>query len=173
MTARRVLIAGIGNIFLGDDAFGVEVVRRLSLRPLPPGVVVRDFGIRGFDLACALQEGYDAVILVDACPRGGYPGTLQVIEPTVDESESVAAVARVEMHHLDPLRVFQLSRDLGGPLPCLCLIGCEPATLEPDGETIPRLSEPVQAAVSRAVALAEALAADLLTREGRPDDEHT
>src|SRR5690348_18485873 len=79
--ARRILIAGIGNIFLGDDAFGVEVAQRLARRPLPEGVRVVDFGIRGLDLAYALLDGYEAVILVDAAPRGGPPGTLYVLEP--------------------------------------------------------------------------------------------
>ena len=81
----RILIAGIGNIFLGDDAFGVEVVRRLSTRKLPQNVRVTDFGIRGYDLAYALLDGYDTTILVDACPRGEPAGTLYVIEPDVTD----------------------------------------------------------------------------------------
>ena len=75
MTNSRILIACIGNIFLGDDGFGVEVARRLAGRPLPPEVMLKDFGIRGFDLTYALLEPYELVILVDACPRGGEPGT--------------------------------------------------------------------------------------------------
>ena len=77
----RVLVAGIGNIFMGDDAFGVEVARRLAERALPAEVRVGDFGIRGFDLAYALQDGYETTILIDACPRGDEPGTLYVVEP--------------------------------------------------------------------------------------------
>ena len=83
MNTPDILIAGIGNIFLGDDAFGVEVVRELVQRQWPPEVCVVDFGIRGFDLACALAGDYDAAILVDAAQRGGPPGTLYVIEPDV------------------------------------------------------------------------------------------
>ncbi len=85
---ERILIAGIGNIFLGDDAFGVEVVRRLSrsARKLPDEVRIVDFGIRGFDLAYALMEGYEVAILVDATPRGGVPGTLYTIEPDLQRS---------------------------------------------------------------------------------------
>jgi hydrogenase maturation protease len=71
--SKRILIAGIGNIFFGDDAFGVEVIRHLLARPWPEGVVIKDFGIRGYDLACALQDGYDAVILVDALSEGQAP----------------------------------------------------------------------------------------------------
>ena len=81
MSRQRVLIAGVGNIFLGDDAFGVAVVQRLARRSLPEGVRVVDFGIRGLDLAYALLDDYDAVLLVDAVPRGGPPGTLYVLEP--------------------------------------------------------------------------------------------
>ena len=77
----KILIACIGNIFLGDDGFGVEVARRLASRPLPPDVTVKDFGIRGFDLAYALMDSQDLTILVDACARGGAPGTVFVIEP--------------------------------------------------------------------------------------------
>src|ERR1700734_1751902 len=86
MTPPRILIAGIGNIFLGDDAFGSEVARRLAARPMPDGVKVVDFGIRGFDLTYALLDGSDATILVDATPRGGPPGTLYVIEPDPGEA---------------------------------------------------------------------------------------
>ena len=80
---ERVLVAGIGNVFLGDDGFGVEVVRRLAGRGMPENVEVRDFGIRGMDLAYALQDGYGLVVLVDATPRGGEPGTVYLIEPEV------------------------------------------------------------------------------------------
>src|SRR4029077_20136764 len=81
MSGLRILIACVGNIFLGDDGFGVEVARRLAGRPLPEGVVLKDFGIRGFDLTYALLDGYDLTILVDACPRGAAPGTLHLIDP--------------------------------------------------------------------------------------------
>ena len=123
----RLLIAGIGNLFLGDDAFGVEVVRRLSARPLPAGVAVKDFGIRGFDLACAIQGGYDAVILVDALDRGSPPGTLHVLEP---DALPTTPSPMPEMHHLDPVRVLQLARRMGGPWPRLRVVGCQPATFE-------------------------------------------
>ena len=81
MTMPRILVAGVGNIFLGDDAFGVEVVRTPGKRELPARVRMVDFGIRGLDLAYALLDGYEAVILVDAVPRGGEPGQVYVIEP--------------------------------------------------------------------------------------------
>src|SRR3954467_12260006 len=84
---RRILVAGIGNVFLGDDGFGVALAERLAERELPAGVEVVDYGIRGMDLAYALQDGYDAVVFLDATPRGDQPGTLYVIEPELDEGE--------------------------------------------------------------------------------------
>src|SRR5437870_2595644 len=81
----RILVAGIGNIFLGDDAFGCEVVQRLAARAWPASVRVVDFGIRGFDLAYALMDGYDVTIFVDATPRADAPGTLYTIEPDLSE----------------------------------------------------------------------------------------
>src|SRR6266853_193590 len=96
----RVLIAGVGNIFLGDDAFGVEVAQRLARRPLPEGVRVVDFGIRGLDLAYALLDRYEAVVLVDAAPRGGAPGTIYVLEPELGSASAMSAEpALMEAHN--------------------------------------------------------------------------
>ena len=99
--SRSILVAGIGNVFLADDGFGVEVARRLAERELPAGVKVADFGIRGMDLAYELQEDYDAAILVDAVPRGQPPGTLFVIEPELDAAEPA-----LDAHAMDPVRVL-------------------------------------------------------------------
>ena len=82
---KKILVAGIGNIFFGDDAFGCEVARQLAQRPLPKGVCVTDFGIRSYDLAYAIMDGYDAIILVDATPQGAEPGTVYLIEPDVKD----------------------------------------------------------------------------------------
>lgn len=154
-TTRRILVAGIGNIFLGDDAFGVAVVRQLSQRPLPGEVTVSDFGIRGFDLACALLEDYDLAILVDATQRGGDPGTLYVLEPDQGGPPDVPAASA---HDLVPEQVFRLVRQLGGN-PRVRLVGCEPASLQPDQNG---LSEPVQAAIGPAITLIEKLIAEAL-----------
>ena len=108
-----VLIAGIGNIFLGDDAFGVEVAQRLAKRKLPDRVKVVDFGIRGFDLAYALLDRFDVTILVDACPRGGAPGTLYVIEPDLNVSAQDAAEAgqtAVDAHSMNPMNVIRMAK---------------------------------------------------------------
>lgn len=161
----RILVAGIGNVFLGDDAFGVEVARRLAARPRRPGVDVGDFGIRGLDLAYALQEGWDAVILVDAAPRGQPPGTLSVVEPSVEADDGVA----LDAHGMDPVKVLRLARALGGLPPRVLLVACEPsAGVAPsDADIAMELSEPVRAAVDAAVPLVEQLA-ETLGREEAP-----
>jgi hydrogenase maturation protease len=159
MTAR-VLIAGIGNIFLGDDAFGVEVARRLAGRTWPEGVRVVDFGIRGFDLACALLDGYEGAILVDALQRGQPPGTLCVLEPDLAELEGQEAT--VEMHGLHPAKVLRLVLAMGGRLGRVRVVGCEPATFGSEEEPLMGLSSPVEAAVGPAVELVEDLMREML-----------
>jgi hydrogenase maturation protease len=163
MTKSRILVAGIGNIFLGDDAFGVEVVSRMSRRAQPDHVQVIDFGIRGMDLAYALLDGYDAAILVDAAARGGDPGTLYVIEPE-PESESENAEgghepALLEAHGMNPMRVLEMAQALGGRPPRVRVVGCEPATLGDEIEGAMGLSAPVEAAVGGAIAMVESLVA--------------
>jgi hydrogenase maturation protease len=160
-TKPRILVAGIGNIFLGDDAFGVEVARRLSAHELPKGVRVTDFGIRGYDLAYALLDGYDTTILVDACPRGEPAGTLYVIEPDLENLGGPEEGA-VEAHSMNPLNVLRLAQSMGGPLKRVLLVGCEPGTLGPE-EGQMGLSEPIEGAVDEAVRLVEALVGKILS----------
>src|SRR6185295_1356137 len=165
MTQPSILIAGVGNIFMGDDAFGVEVVQRLSARKLPDGVQVRDFGIRGFDLAYALMEDQDVTILVDATPRGGEPGTIYTIEPDLSELEGAPVdQMAVETHGMNPMKVLAMVKAMNGELGRILLVGCEPATLGPE-EGLMGLSEPVEAAVDKAVEIVESLAARII-------DEH-
>ena len=152
----RILIAGIGNIFLGDDGFGVEVAKRLSERELPTGVRVVDFGIRGFDLAYALQDGYETTILVDACPHGQAPGTISVIEPDLDKLDTPQQ-GIVETHGMNPLNVLRMAASMEGGLRKVLLIGCEPATLGGE-EGKMGLSAPVEAAVDEAVQMIVSLA---------------
>jgi hydrogenase maturation protease len=170
MGERRILVAGIGNIFLGDDAFGVEVAWRLASRPLPPGVEVGDFGIRGFDLAHALLDDLDAAVLVDATPRGGAPGTLYVIEP---EADAPGTAASIETHGMHPVRVLHLAHALGGQPPRVLVVGCEPAPLAEglEEEGWMGLSDAVQAAIEPAVELVEAVLADLLGTAGEAAEE--
>ncbi len=148
-----ILIAGIGNIFLGDDAFGVEVVAQLSNMQLPEHVQVVDFGIRGLDLAYTLLDGYQTVILVDAVPRGSSPGSVYVIEPdraTVEPNGAAGGVP-MEAHRMDPQRVLQLVATLGGTVGRLLVVGCEPTPCREDEEFHDGLSDAVQAAVPVAV----------------------
>jgi hydrogenase maturation protease len=154
----KLLVAGIGNIFLGDDAFGVEVVNRLVQRPQPFGVCVVDYGIRSYDLAYALMEEWDLVILVDALPRGGDPGTLYVLEPQLPEGDEVPP--SLDAHTMNPVAVLQLVSALGGKVGHMLVVGCEPSGVEPDEEGNIGLSEPVNAAVDEAVRMVE----ELITR---------
>jgi hydrogenase maturation protease len=134
----RVLVAGIGNVFLSDDGFGVEVVRRLLREPLPPDVDALDVGIRGLHLAYRLLDGCELLIAVDAISRGGAPGTIYVIEPELDQLPG-----RADAHSIDLPSVFAMVRTLGGQLHRVLVVGCEPAEL---GEGI-GLSAVVQTAI--------------------------
>ena len=156
----RLLVAGIGNVFLGDDGFGVEVARRLADQALPEGVEVRDFGIRGMDLAYALQDGYETVVFVDAAPRGEEPGTVSLVEPELDLDEVV-----LDTHGMDPLRVLGLARELGRIPERVLVVACEPAVVvdgEHDDDLVGELSPVVEAAVGSAVALVTELVTELV-----------
>lgn len=158
----RILVAGIGNIFLGDDAFGCEVVRRLLELSWPDSVRIVDFGIRGFDLTYALLDGYDFTILVDAVPRGEHPGTVYEIEPTLDELEGIdSSAAAVETHGMNPMKVLSMVKSMGGEFQKLILVGCEPETLGPE-EGQMGLSDPVAAAIGPAVQVVSRLVGDFL-----------
>jgi hydrogenase maturation protease len=160
VSPKRILVAGVGNVFLGDDGFGVEVVRRLAGRGLPEGVEVVDFGIRGMDLAYALQDDYDVVIFVDATPRGEKPGTVYLLEPEIEEDGGVA----LDTHGMDPVKVIKLSRALGARPTRTLVVGCEPQVVvsgEAYDDMLMELSEPVRAAVEEAVKLVESLVEEI------------
>ena len=159
----RILIAGVGNIFLGDDALGVEVAQRLLCRAMPPGVRVVDFGIRGIDLTYALLDGCEVAILLDATRRGEAPGTLYVIEPEMTPAgETPDGMSLIEAHNLDPARVLGLVSSLGGKVGRVLLVGCEPTPIDSDSDIDIRMSEPVLRAVDEAVALVESIVARIL-----------
>jgi hydrogenase maturation protease len=164
MTHGRILVAGIGNIFLGDDAFGVEVVGRLRDLVSDERVIVGDFGIRGLDLAFALQDGYDALVLVDAASQGGAPGTLYVIEPDVPAEPPWAPL--MDTHSLLPHAVLGMSKNLGVCPRRVYVVGCEPSSLEPARE----LSPAVAAAVGLAVERIRQLVAELLHPDERSEE---
>jgi hydrogenase maturation protease len=165
-TGPRVLVAGIGNVFLGDDGFGVALAGRLGRRELPPGVEVVDYGIRGMDLAYAMQDGWDAVVLLDAVPRGRPAGTLYLIEPEPDDEDPAGSP---DAHGMDPVRVLALARALGGALPRVLVLGCEPQTrmTGEEDEIVAALTEPVRAALDEAERMAWSLLEELTTEEGR------
>jgi hydrogenase maturation protease len=160
---RRILVAGIGNVFLGDDGFGVALAGRLARMELPAGVQVIDFGIRGMDLAYALLEGYEAAVLLDATPRGQPPGTLYVIEPQLDDGE-----VGLDTHGMDPVKVLATARGLAdGPLPRVLVVGCEPQTRfsGDEDEIVAALSEPVRAALDEGCRLVVSVLDDLTKEE--------
>lgn len=148
---ERILVAGVGNIFLGDDGFGVEVARRLAKLDLPDGVAVGDYGISGMHLAYDLADGVKTAILVDAMPRGGEPGTVYVIEPerriTGGSAQAGSAMAFFDGHGMQPDVVLGMLDTLGADVRRVLIVGCEPAVVEPSME----LSAPVAAAVDDAV----------------------
>ena len=162
----RILVAGIGNIFFGDDAFGVEVIAALTRADLPENVDAVDFGIRGYDLAYAIMDGYGATILVDITSRGQPPGTLYLMELDPEE------IAKQEQtmpdgHGLDPVQVLRLVHSFGGQITRLYLVGCEPAVLESkDGEI--GLSEVVRAAVPEAIEMIKRLIGKLSAESTPP-----
>ncbi|QYX82545.1 hydrogenase maturation protease [Streptomyces akebiae] len=160
----RTLVAGIGNIFLGDDGFGVETARRLAERDLPDHIEVVDIGVRGVHLAYQLLDGYDTLVLVDATARGGAPGTVYVIEHDDADPNPPTGAPALDGHRMTPDTVLALLRTLcagtgGEPPRRVLVVGCEPASVD---ERI-GLSTPVSAAVPEAVRLIEEL-----LRNGEP-----
>jgi hydrogenase maturation protease len=156
------LVAGIGNILLSDDGFGVEVAKRLADDDVPEQVRIADYGIRGVHLAYELLDGYETLVLIDATPRGGAPGTVYVIEPDIEQAAAngptTEAIAEgrspvMDSHSMDPGAVFALLRALGGEVPRVVVVGCEPATVE----DVIGLSEQVEGAVGKAVEVVRGL----------------
>jgi hydrogenase maturation protease len=144
--SARVLVAGVGNIFLGDDGFGVEVARRLRAAELPEGVRVADFGIRGVHLAYELLDGYQTAILVDATPRGGEPGTVYVIEP--EPPDGAGGHTLLDAHGMEPDAVLSMLEVLGGSDAKLLIVGCEPADVQERIGLSPRVAGAVEEAVT-------------------------
>ena len=162
----KMLVAGVGNIFLGDDGFGVEVARRLADEDLPGWVQVADYGISGMHLAYDLAEGYDTAILVDTVQRGETPGTLTVIDAgqardqarhqAQSEGEGALAGSRLfDAHGMQPDVVISMLDKLGAGSARVLVVGCEPASLDYGME----LSEPVARAVNEAVQVVKRLIA--------------
>jgi hydrogenase maturation protease len=148
---RQILVAGIGNAFLGDDGFGGKVAQELEKRELPSGVKVFDFGTGGLDLAYEVMRGYDALVLVDVSRQGEPPGTLYVMEPDpADVEGGIEDGAVIDPHGMDPQTVLRFVKSVGGWPGKVVVVACEPSELE---EMRWGLSEPVEGAVERAVDL--------------------
>ena len=165
MNQPRILVAGIGNVFKGDDGFGVEVARALS-KPtgcapweIPDDVAVIDFGIRGIDLAFAITSGYEIVILVDAMRRGGEPGSVCVIQP--EAADLRGSPVAVQGHNFDPLSVLRWASGMADALPKVYVVGCEPAEIPDEQDLAEGLSPAVRAAVAKAVELIQNLITQL------------
>jgi hydrogenase maturation protease len=158
----RTLIAGVGNVFLRDDAFGVEVIRLLTQQPLPEGVEARDFGIRGVHLVYELLDGCDLFVLVDAAARGQEPGTVTVLEVDVPDPGSVPRTV-IDAHSLTPDDIFALLASLGGRPGRSLVVACEPA----DVSAGMGLTDPVRAALPHAVRAVR----DILARAGADADD--
>jgi hydrogenase maturation protease len=165
----KILVAGIGNIFLGDDAFGTEVARRLMHETLPGEVRVTDFGIRSYDLVYAMMDGYDVTIVVDITIQGQSPGTVYLIEPDLTQLDRIDEKI-ADAHNMNPVKVLQMLRASGSSPGKLYLIGCEPATLEVEDGRI-GLSETVESAVQRAIELIKSLVNDLLNENQKVEVE--
>ena len=156
--SQRILIAGIGNIFLQDDGFGVEVAKLLAGDELPEGARVADFGIRGVHLAYEILDGgYDTTILIDAASRGEAPGTIYLIEPDLDNIDAQQS-ASMDAHSMDPQVVFATLKSLGGSPGRVLIVGCEPLVID-DGIG---LSAPVGRAVEEAARLVHSVVDDLV-----------
>jgi hydrogenase maturation protease len=156
-TTSDILVAGIGNMFLGDDGFGPEVIRRVPDQLAGPRVRMVDYGIRGMHLAYDLLDGWQALVLVDALPNRGAPGSLHVFEAN---HELLTSASRLDAHAMDPAAVFASLNALGGSPPHTVVIGCEVDNVD---EGI-GLSPSVAAAVPQAVRAVEAVVTDLLAR---------
>jgi hydrogenase maturation protease len=146
----QILVAGVGNAWMKDDAFGGQVVKRLDERDLPDGVSVMDFGTGGLDLAYEVMRGYHALILVDVSRQGGEPGTLYVMEPDPAEIESIEDGEMLNPHGMDPESVLRFVRSVGGWPGKVLVVACEPARVEEMGL---EMSPKVEAAADRAVAV--------------------
>jgi hydrogenase maturation protease len=152
--SEAILVACIGNIFLGDDGFGTEVARALAVAGLGPDVPVVDYGIRGLDLAYAMLEDWRAVVLVDAIQRGGSAGTLYLLQPG---GQNKAEGTGLDPHSMDPVSVLAMARSQGEVTAEIFIVGCEPLDFGDELEGRMGLSEPVSAAIPEAVAMVREL----------------
>ena len=159
----RTMVAGVGNIFQRDDAFGVEVIRLLAGRPQPEGVEIADFGIRGVHLVYELLNGCDLFVLVDAAQRGCEPGTVTVLE--VEAGDTAPRTAVMDAHGLAPDEIFAMLASMGSRPGRSLVVACEPA----DVSAGMGLSDPVRDALPQAVRAVEEILDRIQQEEGARD----
>ncbi|GCE12790.1 hydrogenase maturation protease [Tengunoibacter tsumagoiensis] len=173
-SSRRILVACIGNIFMGDDGFGVEVAQQLFKQRSKYGETIEivDFGIRGIELAYSLLDAYEVLILVDAVPRGGAPGTLYLLEPDLTtlrvEQTPDASRFMLDSHSLDPMKVLLFAQTLGAHPIRTLIVGCEPTHPSASAdyeEMCMGLSASVQAAIPEAITMIDTLLAELTSQK--------
>ncbi|MDX6685816.1 MAG: hydrogenase maturation protease [Baekduia sp.] len=158
---KQILVAGVGNAWLQDDAFGGECARRLEARGVPSGVTVMDFGTGGLDLAYEIMRGYDALVLLDASRQGQKPGTLYVLEPSIEDmAGSIEDGDVINPHGMDPQTVLRFVSAIGGFSGRVVVIGCEPGEVDEVGLG---LTPEVDDVIERAVALVRETLEDLRT----------
>ncbi|MEO8111571.1 MAG: hydrogenase maturation protease [Ginsengibacter sp.] len=156
---KRVMIAGVGNMFMKDDGFGGAVIKKMSDKTFPEGVEIKDFGTGGLKLAYDLMKGYDGLILLDASQRGEEPGTLYVIEPEENSIESnLEDGGPIDPHGSDPATILRFVKGIGAWPGKVLIVACEPVAVD-DFEI--GLSEPVNEAVDKAVDLIDELLKDI------------
>lgn len=164
---NQLLIAGLGNVFRGDDAFGVEVVKRLADHEFPSHVDVVDFGINGIDLVYALLDRYDAALLFDTFHQDGPPGSIYVVEPEFHDSDPGQSIdLLLTPHELDPAQVLRMVRAMHGRCRRIALIGCEPADFGDEWEGKMGCTDAVTAAVEVAVGMTARLVEKLSIASG-------
>ncbi len=168
MTAR-IWIAGVGNVFFGDDGFGVEVAHRMAEQPLPEGVVVKDYGIRGMHLAYDLLDPPELLVVVDALPHGASPGSTCILEP--DLADPVRA-RDANGHGMDLPTVFATVRAMGSRLPRILIVGCEPGDLSQHMGLTPRVQHAVDVAIDLVHEIIAATLQDPSTTNPNQDESH-
>ena len=148
MTSGRVLVAGFGNLLLGDDGFGVAVVRKLAAEPIPAGVETLEVGTGGMELVYGLMGGFDRLIVVDAVRRGHAPGTLYVFRPS-DADLASAPGEPIDPHFAEPTRAMKMAKSLGYLPADVTVVGCEPGPCDLDLTLSPPVSTAVEQALGR------------------------
>jgi hydrogenase maturation protease len=159
---KRVMIAGVGNMFMKDDGFGGAVIKKILHKKFPEGVEVKDFGTGGLKLAYDLMKGYDGLILLDASARGEKPGTLYMIEPKEEDiNPDLEQGGPIDPHGADPVTVLRFVKSIGAWPAKVMIVACEPETVD-DFEI--GLSESVNAAVDKAAEMVDEIVKEIYSK---------